>query len=118
VEEFLHRVPGQTIQEIGRRGKFILFGLTQDVLLVHLRMSGDLLVEAQDAPLAAHHRLVVNLEGGMRLAFNDARKFGRVWLVTDPDEVVGSLGPEPLDPGFTSHDLYQRLQACHRQLKP
>jgi formamidopyrimidine-DNA glycosylase len=117
-DEFLRRVSGQTIQEIGRRGKFILFGLTEDVLLVHLRMSGDLLVEIQDAPLAVHHRLIVDLEGGLRLVFNDARKFGRVWLVSDPAEVVGSLGPEPLDPGFTSQVLYDRLHAFRRQLKP
>jgi formamidopyrimidine-DNA glycosylase len=118
VEEFCRRLPGQVIQDIGRRGKFLIFSLTDDSLLVHLRMSGDLLVEPQEAPLAPHHRVVLDLENGWRLAFNDARKFGRLWLVRDPGLVTGSLGPEPLDESFTSQDFYQRLRNRNRQLKP
>jgi formamidopyrimidine-DNA glycosylase len=118
VDEFQARLPGQSIREIGRRGKFLIFSLSKDTLLVHLRMSGDLLVEVQDAPLAPHHRLLIDFENGLRLAFNDARKFGRVWLVADPLQVVGGLGPEPLDPAFTAQDLYRRLQASRRQIKP
>ncbi len=117
VEEFLARIPGQVIREIGRRGKFLLFNLTQDVLIFHLRMSGDLLVESQATPLALHHRLVLDFEDGLRLAFNDARKFGRVWLVSDPQEVLAELGPEPLAPDFSADDLYRRLCAHRRQLK-
>jgi formamidopyrimidine-DNA glycosylase len=111
-------LPGQVIGDIRRRGKFIVFELSQHTLLVHLRMSGDLLVEPDTAPLAPHHRLVIDLEGGLRLAFNDARKFGRVWLTTDPQSVLGSLGPEPLDEAFTAQDLHQMLHARQRQLKP
>jgi formamidopyrimidine-DNA glycosylase len=118
VEEFCRRLPGQSIQEIGRRGKFLIFSLSRDVLVVHLRMSGDLLVEGQDAPMAPHHRVVMNLEHGWRIAFNDARKFGRLWLVSDPRDVTSSLGPEPLDADFTAQSLYQRLQGSRRQLKP
>ena len=117
-EEFLQRITDQVINDIQRRGKFIIFRLTSESLLVHLRMSGDLRVEAQDLPLAAHHRLTLDLEGGLRLAFNDARKFGRVWLVADPQEVLGALGPEPLDPKFTADDLYRGLINHRRQLKP
>jgi formamidopyrimidine-DNA glycosylase len=50
--------------------------------------------------------------------FNDTRKFGRVWLVRDPNEVVGGLGPEPLSEEFTSQALYESLQSRRRQLKP
>ncbi len=87
-------------------------------MLIHLRMSGDLLVEAGDAVPALYHRVLINFENGLRLAFNDTRKFGRVWLVDDPEQVTGDLGPEPLDSEFTAHELYQRLQSKHRQLKP
>jgi formamidopyrimidine-DNA glycosylase len=118
VEEFYRRLPGQVITAIGRRGKIILFSLTRDTLLIHLRMSGDLLVEPEDAPLALHHRILINFQNGTRLAFNDTRKFGRAWLVDDPEQVIERLGPEPLAPNFTADDLYQRLQATHRQLKP
>ena len=116
--EFEPRICGQQITDIGRRGKFLIFRLEADSLLFHLRMSGDLLVEAQQAPIAAHHRLMLDLEGGLRLAFNDARKFGRAWLVADPERILGKLGPEPLDPGFTAEVLTQRLKRTRRQLKP
>jgi formamidopyrimidine-DNA glycosylase len=53
-----------------------------------------------------------------KLVFNDTRKFGRIWLVRDPQEVVQGLGPEPLSNDFTADDLYERLHLRHRQLKP
>jgi len=118
VDEFYRRLPGQVITKISRRGKFILFSLTRDSLLIHLRMSGDLLVEPADTLPALHHRILIFFQNGKRLAFNDARKFGRVWLVDDPEQVTGGLGPEPLAANFTAEDLYQRLQETHRQLKP
>lgn len=116
--EFLARLPGQRIEEIGRRGKYFIFRLSRDHLLIHLRMSGDLLVEKQVDPLEKTCRLALFLEDNWRLSFIDTRKFGRVWLVVDPDEVVGNLGPEPLDPDFRPADLFEGLQGRRRQLKP
>jgi formamidopyrimidine-DNA glycosylase len=116
--EFTNRIIGQAIEDVGRRGKFIYFRLSRDWLLIHLRMSGDLLVKpSTDAP-QTHDRLLLKLTDDIMLVFNDARKFGRVWLVDEVDKVTGSLGPEPLDEGFTSYDLFERLHATHRQLKP
>jgi formamidopyrimidine-DNA glycosylase len=117
-EEFQARLPGQVIESVGRRGKFLILNLSQDTLLIHLRMSGDLWVEPAGAPLAPHHRLVLMLEGGLNLAFNDTRKFGRVWLVSDPQKVLASLGPEPLGEDFTPQVLYNLLKGRRRQLKP
>ena len=116
--EFKRRIVGQTVAEIGRRGKFLILGLDADSLLVHLRMSGDLRVEAQSEPLLPHDRLLVGFESGWRLAFNDTRKFGRAWLVSDPETVTGNLGPEPLDDSFTDTRLYEMLHQRRRQLKP
>lgn len=115
---FQEKIIGQVIHEIGRRGKFLLLSLSKGALLIHLRMSGDLLVESSSNPPATHHRLMLDLDGGLRLSFNDPRKFGRVWLVADPQIVLGSLGPEPLSPDFTPHAFYERLQRHNRQLKP
>ena len=97
VDEFGSRLPGQVVTEIGRRGKFLVIHLSRDKVLIHLRMSGDLLVLPDEAPPAIHDRLIINFQGGYRLAFNDPRKFGRVWLLADPDTVLASLGPEPLE---------------------
>jgi len=123
-EEFAARIAGQRVTGIGRRGKFLLIYLTQDTLLIHLRMTGDLRVEPavaedQPIPLQPHDRLVLWFDNGMRLAFNDPRKFGRAWLVGDIQEVVANLGPEPFDAVFTPDWLYAALQKHgKRQLKP
>ncbi len=116
--EFTHHLIGQVIEDIGRRGKFLYFRLTQPWLLFHLRMSGDLLVKPDGTPPQTHDRLVLKLEGELQLVFNDARKFGRVWLVDDVDRVLGNLGPEPLDKSLTPEQLFDRLHSTRRQLKP
>jgi len=116
--EFSSRMVGQVIETVGRRGKFLNFQLTRDWLLFHLRMSGDLQVRPADIPPASHDRLVLKLEGDIQLAFNDTRKFGRVWLVDEVDRVVGDLGPEPLDEGFTAGVFFAHLHVTRRQLKP
>jgi len=120
---FKARLVGQVIEDAGRRGKYLILTLSADYLLIHLRMSGDLRVDLSGAPLPVlpHDRLVLDLSGSqgeLRLAFNDTRKFGRVWLAPDLEQVVGGLGPEPFAPDFLESDLYQRLQAVRRQIKP
>jgi formamidopyrimidine-DNA glycosylase len=116
--EFSARLPGQLIENVWRRGKFLVFRLNNDWLLFHLRMSGDLIVRSTGSLPEIHDRLLLVLEGDFTLAFNDARKFGRVWLVDEVDRILGTLGPEPLDENFTARDLYERLQEIQRQLKP
>lgn len=117
-EEFKNRIAGQFIRDIGRRGKYLLLLLSSDVLAIHLRMSGDLLVEDDTAPVAKHHRLLLNLDDGTRLAFNDTRKFGRVWLTDDIEVLLSNLGPEPLGDTFTPELFFRKLQARNRQIKP
>ncbi len=123
-EIFAKRISGQTVLDVKRRGKFIVIPLSLDVLLIHLRMSGDLRVEAglngggMPLPLQPHDRLAVYFADGLRLAFNDARKFGRVWLTAHPQDVLGELGPEPLDEGFSAEMLFELLRSRRRQLKP
>lgn len=117
-KEFKSRIAGQKIKDVRRRGKYLLIDLSRDTMLVHLRMTGDLVVENKHQSDADHHRLILDLEDGTRLSFVDARKFGRVWLTEDPKAVLSTLGPEPLDPKFTPEKFYNLLQARRRQLKP
>lgn len=117
-KEFEKRILGQTILDVGRRGKYICIQLSNDVMLVHLRMSGDLIVGEGNQPLGSHSRLVVYFESGLQLSFNNPRKFGRVWLVKDPESVLYKLGPEPLDKVFTNKEFYFNLQSHKRQVKP
>lgn len=116
--EFSARLPGQSIVSIGRRGKYLMFQMDKDALVIHLRMSGDLFYEASHEPVAKHHRLLLHLDNGHRLAFNDTRKFGRVWLLDDTNSLFAKLGPEPLEENFGYQDFFQRLQKHRRQIKP
>jgi formamidopyrimidine-DNA glycosylase len=117
-DEFYLRILGQTIIDFGRRAKYLLIHLSEDTLVVHLRMSGDLLVEKEDDPIAPHHRFLLYFDDGWRLSFNDTRKFGRIWLLDDPAPLLAKLGPEPLDGSLTPEDFYARLKKRRRQLKP
>jgi len=58
------------------------------------------------------------LDDGRELRFNNVRKLGRVYLVDDEDEIVGRLGPEPLDDDFTSADFAALLSARRGMIKP
>jgi formamidopyrimidine-DNA glycosylase len=115
-ETFARRLVGRRIQEIQRRGKWLLLGLDEgDWLLVHLRMSGRLAVESADAPEDPYTRVVLHLDDGHRLRFSDPRKFGRMALTACPEEWLGDLGPEPLD--LTPEQLAEMLQGRRVRLK-
>ena len=117
-EALQERIAGRTIQAIGRRGKYLLFTLDQgETLIIHLRMTGHLSVVDRDAPVDAHTHTIFALASGKELRFRNPRKFGRVYLVKDLEEVLGKLGPEPLDPAFTVERMRERLQGRTRILK-
>jgi formamidopyrimidine-DNA glycosylase len=109
------------INKITRRGKFLVFELGGIYMLIHLRMSGDLIIRSGNAPLEKHDRLVIWLEKEgvvCQLAFNDTRKFGRVWVTRTPEDVLCKLGPEPLDERLTLEKFHAMLAGHKRQLKP
>jgi formamidopyrimidine-DNA glycosylase len=115
---FQKLIRGQQIQDIYRRAKFLHIKLSKSHLIIHLRMSGDLLAILGGYQPASHDRLLLKLTGDMTLVFSDPRKFGRVWLVDDPAEIFQNLGPEPLSDEFTPAWLHAALHAQHRQIKP
>jgi formamidopyrimidine-DNA glycosylase len=124
--KFAQRIAGQTVRSVGRRGKFVRIALDQDTLLIHLRMSGDLLLGRSNKPLGSHSRLQIWFEDSMigesaqalQLSFQDPRKFGRAWLVADAESVLGALGPEPLEATLTPTRFHKMLASKKRQLKP
>ncbi|PKN95300.1 MAG: DNA-formamidopyrimidine glycosylase [Chloroflexi bacterium HGW-Chloroflexi-6] len=117
-ERFAEQISGQRIEQVTRRAKYIHITLSGGHLLIHLRMSGDLFMRPSPYAAQPHDRLHLMLDSGETLVFNDTRKFGRVWLVDQPDEVLGKLGPEPFSVEFSSASLHTALQSHHRQLKP
>jgi formamidopyrimidine-DNA glycosylase len=125
---FGREVMGKRIVRIARRGKFIIFALEparkDDVrraelfLIAHMRMSGSFFVSPAKGALPKHVRVAFELGRGRRLCFRDPRKFGRFWLVRDADEIVGSLGPEPLDSAFGRADFERLIRAKSGRIKP
>ncbi len=123
-EAFTRRIAGHRVESVGRRGKYLLLHLPPETLLIHLRMSGDLRLEPIAALNQPHDRLYLDFvllpgeDRRWRLAFNDTRKFGRLWLLDDPQRLLGKLGPEPLEDAFTAEWLANALSTHRRQLKP
>jgi formamidopyrimidine-DNA glycosylase len=122
--KFRGLVPGLKIRNVARRAKFLVIefatrpGRKPYNLIIHLRMSGDLLLKKGKIKPEKHDRLLLVLTGQRTLAFNDTRKFGRAWFTDDPEIVLGGLGPEPLNDGFSVQWLFDNLRTRKRQLKP
>jgi len=117
-QKFREQIVGQKIKDVSRRAKYLVFQLSSFQLLIHLRMSGDLLIKNSTIGLEKHDRLVLKLSGNKSLIFNDTRKFGRVWLTANQEDVLGKLGPEPFSKEFTPQWLHTALHTRKRQLKP
>lgn len=85
---------------------------------MHLRMSGRLHLVAPGRPRNKHEHVLLNLEGRQQLRFHDTRKFGRLYLTFDADNILGRLGPEPLARGFSQKKLACLLKPRKRLIKP
>ncbi len=117
--EFVKGLKGRAVRELRRRGKFLVFKLDNgQFLIVHLRMTGSLILEPSKEPAGKFVRIILRLEGGRSLHFRDIRRFGRMWLVADEESVVGDLGIEPLGPDFTLSTLKEILKKRTTAIKP
>jgi formamidopyrimidine-DNA glycosylase len=99
------RLDGARIGALARRGKYILIELDSDgLLLLHLGMSGRVTVGSAAVSAAAHDHVVLTLDDGTAIRFNDARRFGLIDYIKRGEAaqhpLLAGLGPEPLEPGF------------------
>ncbi len=142
-KQFTREIVGYKIIEINRRGKYLVFSLgrtTKDggrttgdgqglrehsatyqienrkFLLVHLRMTGQFGFHAPRVKRDKHQHVHLLLDDGRELRFHDFRKFGRWWLVDNPEHVVGKLGPEPLE--MSKREFLKRLRERRGHIKP
>ena len=101
---------GRRFVSLGRRGKYLLFGMDDGrTFVAHLRMTGRLVWRETVEPPIEWQRARITLEGGHDLRWSDLRKFGTWDIVEDPAEVTDKLGPEPLDEAFTAAFLRKLL---------
>ena len=124
------RLTGARVTGLRRRSKYLLADLsTGEVLLVHLGMSGRMLVSGAGlgafvhgaAAAAPHDHVVLEIEGGARVTFNDARRFGAMDLMAAGEEgahpLLAHLGPEPLGNSFSEAGLAARLAGRRTPVK-
>ncbi|MDA8050612.1 MAG: bifunctional DNA-formamidopyrimidine glycosylase/DNA-(apurinic or apyrimidinic site) lyase [Rhodospirillales bacterium] len=116
------RLGRRRIEGFRRRGKYILMQLSGgEILLLHLGMSGRLLLGEGGRALAAHEHLVLETDRGWRLSFVDPRRFGSIDLVPTAEAEhhprLANLGPEPLEPGFTPAVLASLLAGRRTTIK-
>ena len=101
---------GRRVERLGRRGKYLVVSFEDDVhLVMHLRMTGNLLLVPADAEEPGHLRVVMDLDDGNRLLFVDVRRFGTGDVLLGSDALAeyfaSRLGVEPLSPDFTAEAL-------------
>src|SRR6201991_5216003 len=118
-EELTHAVQGRSVERLSRRGKYLVWELSDDVhLLMHLRMTGTLLLDPPGEPL--YNRVWLEL-GEHRLAFTDPRRCGTGELALGPEQLseffAARLGVEPLGEDFTAAHLHRLARASRAPIK-
>jgi len=109
-EDFCEYLRCNAIADVRRRGKYLLFPLSSGkTLIIHLKMSGVLQLQLLPSETDVLPRAVLRLDNGGQLCFFDRRKLGAMWLVEDANEIIGKLGPEPLDKELTPRLLGELL---------
>jgi len=99
------------VEEVSRRGKYLLLKFPRGHLMIHLGMSGSLSLAAEGTAASNHDHVDVVLESGLILRYNDPRRFGcMLWIEGEPlaHPLLASLGPEPLSDLFDDDYLYRR----------
>jgi formamidopyrimidine-DNA glycosylase len=113
-----------TVVSADRRGKYLLLGLDSgDVLMIHLRMSGQVLLAVGGSPRPPHTHVVLHLDDGSEAWFVDPRTFGET-VVFDPGRVeielpaIAQLGVDPIAEPFDRAVVAKIVRSRNRALKP
>lgn len=115
ISDAIDQLSGQKINDVYRRGKYILIPVDQGTMLWHLGMSGSMRVLPINSPVAKHEHVEMQLASGQALKFRDPRRFGSLLFTKDDPlkhKLLCKLGPEPLSDDFNVDHLYQ---ACRNR---
>lgn len=121
LSEFKKRISRQIIKKISTRGKWIVMELSNDYLLVHLRMEGKFFYRGINDPRGKHEHVVITFTDGLQLRFHDTRKFGKFRLMNKEEwnkvPPLSLLGYEYNDKNLTKEYLYQALKSRKLPIK-
>lgn len=121
-DEFCRRLTGQTVSHMSRQGKFLIIHLeNKERIVLHLRMTGGLLLAPAQCPEEKYTHVVFSLDNGTELRFSDMRRFGRFWLLreeeTDTCTGMDKLGLDPLAPACNAEYLSSYLSKRRKAIK-
>ncbi|XDA98317.1 bifunctional DNA-formamidopyrimidine glycosylase/DNA-(apurinic or apyrimidinic site) lyase [Sulfitobacter sp. LCG007] len=129
-QDMAARLAGQRVERLRRRSKYILADLSSgETLLIHLGMSGRMLVSGDplgvfvhDHPAPEKHdHVVLKMENGARITFNDPRRFGAMDLIAtataEAHKLLAGLGPEPLGNAFHADHLVNAFRGRRTPVK-
>ncbi len=121
-DEFCRRLTGQTVSHMSRQGKFLIIHLeNKERIVLHLRMTGGLLLAPAQCPEEKYTHVVFSLDNGTELRFSDMRRFGRFWLLreeeTDTCTGMDKLGLDPLAPACNAEYLSSHLSKRRKAIK-
>lgn len=121
-QSFLNELPGQRIQAMRRRGKYLIFDFGQLIMISHLRMEGKYLLFTDQVPTDKHFHLFFKLDDGSTLVYQDVRKFGTFDLLSKNQEEAyftkKKLGPEPTKKAFKYVSFERALMRSDKPIKP
>ncbi len=112
-KNIIHCLEQQCIQQVDRRGKYLLLKLGQGTVILHLGMSGRLRILQQQLPAEKHDHVDLVFANGKVLRFTDPRRFGALlWTEKNPNQhpLLKNLGCEPLTPAFSGRYLWQQAK--------
>ncbi|MEX0617112.1 MAG: bifunctional DNA-formamidopyrimidine glycosylase/DNA-(apurinic or apyrimidinic site) lyase [Candidatus Woykebacteria bacterium] len=115
-------IKGKKIKDFQRRAKLLLMHLDDhgSTIAMHLKLSGQLLLRKQTDPPDRFTHIILELDKGDELRFNDLRKFGFMKLLKDKgdlDKLLSEFGPEPFTPEFTFEKFKQIVNKGTRAIK-
>jgi len=106
VEEFINKIKGEVIENITRRGKWLVFELTNYYLLSHLRMEGKYIIRGNEDEYEKHEHVIFKFSDNTELRYKDTRKFGKMHLINKDElntsKALSNVGLEPWDENLTS----------------
>ena len=121
VTSFKEEIINETINDIKRRGKWLVFVLDNYYLLSHLRMEGKYNIRGKDEEITKHEHVIFYLDDNTSLRYNDTRKFGRMYLIKKEDfltcKPIKDLGLEPFSNELTKEYLKEKYKKLNKPIK-